>query len=270
MIQIVVRNQSVWCVKSQDEHITTGLTGKVVSFDFGPDWDGYVKTAIFEGSGESIPRLLTEDRTTIPAGCLTEIGSILRVGVYGTDGKMQTPTIYTVIDQIEDGADAYPTSEEDPAPPIWAQLQAMIGDLSKLTTEAKGNLVAAINEAAKTGGSSSGGGSISMQVKDGYIQYSADNGKTWSNLITLAELTGPAGPVGEKGNQGEQGPKGDTGPEGPQGPKGDKGDTGATGPEGPAGPTGPAGPAYELTEADKQEIVEDVLSTLPTWTGGSY
>ena len=151
MIQIVVRNQSVWCVKSQDEHITTGLTGKSVSFDFGPDWDGYVKTAIFEGSGEAIPRLLTDDRTTIPAGCLTEVGGILRVGVYGTDGKVQTPTIYTVIDQIDEGADAYPTAEEDPALPIWSQLQAMIGDLGNLSTEAKNNLVAAINEAAKTG-----------------------------------------------------------------------------------------------------------------------
>ena len=237
MIKIVVRRQSAWCVKSPDEHITTGLTGKMISFDFGPDWDGYVKTAIFEGSGESIPRLLTGDRTTIPAGCLTKIGSILRVGVYGTDGKVQTPTIYTVIDQIDEGADAYPTAEEDPALPIWAQLQAMIGDLGNLTTEAKENLVAAINEAAKTG-SSSGGGSMSMQVKDGYIQYSADEGKTWNKLITLAELTGPAGPVGGKGDQGEQGPQ------------------------------GIPGPAYELTEADKQEIVEDVLAEMPDIPSG--
>ena len=117
MIQIVVRNQSIWCVKSPDEHITTGLTGKTVSFDFGPDWDGYVKTAIFEGSGESIPRLLTGDRTTIPAGCLTEAGGILRVGVYGTDGKVQTPTVYTVIDQIEDWQKRLAADGVDPVSP---------------------------------------------------------------------------------------------------------------------------------------------------------
>lgn len=50
--------------------------------------------------------------------------------------------------------------------------------------------------------------------------------------------------------------------------KGDKGDTGATGPAGPTGATGPAGPAYELTEADKQEIVEDVLAEMPEIPSG--
>lgn len=58
-----------------------------------------------------------------------------------------------------------------------------------------------------------------------------------------------------------------------RGPKGDKGDTGATGPAGPTGATGPAGPegpAYELTDADKQEIVEDVLAEMPeTPSGGT-
>lgn len=43
-----------------------------------------------------------------------------------------------------------------------------------------------------------------------------------------------------------------------------KGDTGAT------GPVGPQGPAYTLTAADKEEIVDDVLAALPTWTGGNY
>ena len=54
---------------------------------------------------------------------------------------------------------------------------------------------------------------------------------------------------------------GATGPRGPQGPKGDKGDKGDNTPG--------KGTDY-WTSADKQEIVQDVLDALPTWTGGSY
>ena len=48
--------------------------------------------------------------------------------------------------------------------------------------------------------------------------------------------------------------------------KGDKGDTGAAGAD---GYTPVKGTDY-WTGADKAEIVDDVLSALPTWTGGSY
>ena len=81
--------------------------------------------------------------------------------------------------------------------------------------------------------------------------------------------------------QGPQGEKGDTGDTGPQGPQGEKGDTGETGPQGPQGEKGDTGPAGAagytpvkgtdyFTEADKAELVDDVLAALPTWEGGSY
>ena len=65
-------------------------------------------------------------------------------------------------------------------------IQSQIGNLADLTTESKGTLVAAINEAARTGG---GAGSMDLRVADGYVQYSADGGSTWQNLIAVAELT---------------------------------------------------------------------------------
>ena len=86
-------------------------------------------------------------------------------------------------------------------------IQTQIGDLSKLTTTAKENLVAAINEAARTGGGS-GGGTIDMRVSGGYIQYSTDGGETWENLIAVSDLKGDKGETGPKG---EQGPKGENG-----------------------------------------------------------
>lgn len=105
-------------------------------------------------------------------------------------------------------------------------IQRQIGDLGDLTTEAKENLVAAINEAARAGG---GAGSMDLRVADGYIQYSTDSGSTWTNLIAVADL------------KGAKGDKGDTGAQGVKGDPGEKGDPGATGPAGPAGVPGKDG-----------------------------
>lgn len=78
-------------------------------------------------------------------------------------------------------------------------IQAQIGDLADLTTEAKDTLVAAINEAARTGG---GAGSMDLRVADGYIQYSKDGGGTWTNLIAVADLKGGTGDPGAPGEDG--------------------------------------------------------------------
>ena len=76
-------------------------------------------------------------------------------------------------------------------------IQRQIGDLADLTTGAKTNLVAAINEAARTGG---GAGSMALRVADGYVQYSTDGGSTWTNLIAMAELKGDPGAPGKDGH----------------------------------------------------------------------
>lgn len=141
---------------------------------------------------------------------------------------------------------------EDPARAWFAAIREQIGNLDELTTEAKDNLVAAINEAAKSGG---GGGSVSMRVHNGYIQYSTDGGASWYDLIATAELQGPKGDPGDDGltpHIGDNGNwyLGDTdtgnpsrGETGPQGPQGETGATGPSGPQGETGPQGPAGPA---------------------------
>lgn len=143
------------------------------------------------------------------------------------------------------------------------RLRAEIGDLADLTTAAKENLVAAINEAARTGG---GAGSMDLRVADGYIQYSTDGGSTWQNLIAVADLKGADGAPGKDGADGKPGAAGADGAKGAdgitphigdngnwyigstdtgkpsRGATGAKGDTGATGPQGETGPAGPAGP----------------------------
>lgn len=83
-------------------------------------------------------------------------------------------------------------------------LQKQIGNLADLTTEAKDTLVAAINEAAASGGA----GSMDLRVADGYVQYSTDGGSTWENLIAVAELKGADGAPGTAGPAGAPGKDG--------------------------------------------------------------
>lgn len=75
--------------------------------------------------------------------------------------------------------------------------------------------------------------------------------------------------LAQKGEVGPQGSQGPTGATGPRGATGSTGPTGATGPQGPAGTTPSRGVDY-WTNADKNAVVQDVLNSLPTWTGGSF
>ena len=134
-----------------------------------------------------------------------EVGSLELIYYVGdTIAKSQTWETIVVASKSADGMTEPP---EDPARAWFDAIKRQIGDLSKLTTKDKENLVAAINEAARTG---SGGGSVEMRVDSGYIQYSAD-GVTWKNLIAVADLEGKPGRDGEPGAPGKDGEPGKDG-----------------------------------------------------------
>ena len=76
----------------------------------------------------------------------------------------------------------------------YRKLADEIGDLAKLTTAAKENLVVAINEAATKGTAS-----VYMRIAEGYIEYSGD-GVTWEKLIAVDALKGPKGDKGDPGS----------------------------------------------------------------------
>lgn len=151
---------------------------------------------------------------------------------------------------------------EDPARAWFAAIREQIGNLDELTTKAKDNLVAAINEAARSGG---GGGSVSMRVDNGYIQYSADGGASWENLIATADLQGPKGADGTDGITPHIGDNGnwylsdtDTGKpsRGATGAQGSQGETGPRGPAGPAGADGKDGAGMDITGATVGQIAK--------------
>lgn len=187
--------------------------------------------------------------------------------------------------------------EEGNTNPVMATaVWKLIGNLSDLTTTAKNNLVAAINEAAKTG--SGGAGAIDLRTADGYIQYSNDGGAT----ITITDKTGTTtaeikngkdgapGKAGTNGKDGAPGADGTTftpsvsaagdlswtndggkanpapvnlkGPQGETGPTGPQGETGPQGPTGATGPQGAPGKDYTLTAADKTEIAAEAAAAV--------
>lgn len=177
-------------------------------------------------------------------------------------------------------------------------IQRQIGDLAGLTTEQKENLVAAINEAARTGG---GAGSMDLRVADGYIQYSNDGGGTWTNLIAVVDLKGADGAKGDKGDTGapgEQGPQGEPGVKGAdgitptigengdwyigdtdtgkpsRGEKGEKGEPGSDGAPGSPGAPGAAGqnghsPVVTATKSGKTTTISVDGTAIATVADGA-
>ena len=191
------------CARAQRlEPLTSGMVGAKVAFELSPDFDGLTVTAVFTNGAVTKDVLNPGDECFIPPEVLETAGKTVKVGIYAVRGsELVIPTVYAPIGVVLPGADPSGDTSTSATLPVWAQIEAMIGSLDDLSTEAKNNLVAAINEAAQSGG---GGvsASISMRVDGEYIQYSTDNGNTWVNLIAKADLKGDKGDKGDTGASG--------------------------------------------------------------------
>lgn len=120
----------------------------------GRNWDGYVKTAYFINGTSKFALVLADDRITADMGLNLTAGE-WEVKLSGVKGGSRITTTTEHIFVREFG------STDGTLPDVTAtqaeQILAKIGDLASLTAEDKTNLVAAINEAAKSGGGSGGG-----------------------------------------------------------------------------------------------------------------
>lgn len=123
-----------------------------------------------------------------------------------------------------------------------------------------------------------GSTSIAMRVEGGYVQYTVD-GKTWSNLIAVADLKGAKGDPGKDGANGITPTIGDNGNWYIGSTDTGNPSRGATGPQGPAGAPGKDGADMGITGAKVGQIAKIAAvdaSGVPTaWipvdmpTGGS-
>lgn len=117
-----------------------------VCFVFDDTWAGLKKIALFKAGDVSIETPLDEnDMCQIPWEVLKKHGVDLLIGAVGVDqGVKVLPTIWVNAGMIQIGVGN--TNPSIPSPSLYQQLLSMIGDLKNLSTDAKDNLVAAINE----------------------------------------------------------------------------------------------------------------------------
>lgn len=178
------------------------------------EWEGLTIRCFWHLPGVADPAssLVQNGAVDVPASVTAHPGNGC-ITFEGSDG-VKTVTSADLRYRVGSNSGTEDGTMPEPGTPAWEQLvsetavalealQKQIGNLDDLTTEAKETLVAAINEAARTG--SGVAGSITMRTDGGYIQYSTDNGSTWENLIALDELKGKPGQNGADGASGADG-----------------------------------------------------------------
>ena len=149
-----VRVSGCRCETVRLEPIPRGIVGAVVAVEYtDPAWNSLRKTVVFRGAATK-DVLDAGNEIVIPAEVVSKAGGSLYMGVYGVDAEnhVTIPTIWTELGVIQGAAAPSGDASTAPSLPVWAQIQAMVGDLGTLDTEAKSNLVAAINEALTKGG----------------------------------------------------------------------------------------------------------------------
>ena len=129
------------------EPLTSGMVGQPIHFEYSHDFDGLAITAVFTDGKNTVNVVNPGNECVIPHEVLTTVGAIVKVGIYAVRGdELVIPTIYAHIGVVLKGADPSGDVSSDPTLPVWAQMQGIIGDLNALDTQAKENLVLAINE----------------------------------------------------------------------------------------------------------------------------
>lgn len=149
MIKVIYNKTCGRCVQS--EPLTSGMVGQPIHFEYSHDFDGLSVTAVFTDGKNTVDVVNPGNECIIPHEVLTTVGAMVKVGIYAVRGdELVIPTIYAHIGVVLKGADPSGGISEDPTSPVWAQTQAMIGNLNALDTQAKDNLVLAINEVKHT------------------------------------------------------------------------------------------------------------------------
>lgn len=273
-----------------DGLLTSGMVGIPVTISYDSAWDGLKKTLVCRGGSIARTILNVDGMATVPHECMIA-NATLQIGVEGrnADGTLVIPTVLARCGLICSGANADADPSTDPTLPVWAQIQSMIGNLDELDTDAKDNLVAAVNAAMKKGGGTVDPEAVQKIVdaylaenppasgadgKDGVTPTIGDNGNWYlGDTDTGKPSRGEVGPQGPKGDAGETGPQGETGSQGPAGP------TGADGAQGPAGTDGKSAYQYAQdggytgTETEfAAKLAQEIPSALPnpnalTFTG---
>ena len=258
MILATIRVHGVCAKTVSVTTIPRGIIGAKVQFEYAdPMWDGLTKTVVFRAGDVTKDVLNAGDLVDIPPEVVSEVGIILKVGIYGEG----IPTLWADLGRVRDAADPSGDESTDPSLPVWAQLQNQIDDLKQ--GEIPGG-----NSPGSTPGNTASHVVQDTPPEDTSVLWvdptdNSDDGfqKAVNTALAQAKASGEF-----KGDPGAQGPQGETGPRGEKGETGEQGPKGETGATGPQGPKGEPGDDYVLTDADKEEIAGMV--EVPEGSGG--
>ena len=144
--------------------IPAGIIGGTVRFVYeDPVWDGLRKNAVFVGA-KTVVAINVEDEAQIPPEAVAIPGTLLKVGIYGTDTdkNLAIPTLYANLGQISLAADPSADASVEESLPVWAQLMERIERLEQGSGGSDGIIVGGDGSATTL----SGGFTID---EDGYI-----------------------------------------------------------------------------------------------------
>ena len=206
MIKVIYNKVCGRCVQS--EPLTSGMVGQPIHFEYSHDFDGLAVTAVFTDGKNTVDVVNPGNECVIPHEVLTTVGAIVKVGIYAVKGdELVIPTIYAHIGVVLKGADPSGDVSIDPTLPIWAQTQALIGNLSQIETETKDSLVAAINEVKQTADSKQdkliAGENITIAADGKTISATGGGGAslTDDDIIDALYETGIINPVTDSGGK---------------------------------------------------------------------
>ena len=200
MIIAEVKVATTTCTTTPLVPIPRGIVGAVVSIEYtDPAWDGLQKPVVFR-SAVTKDVLAAGNEAVVPAEVVSRAGVNLYMGVYGVgaDGRMVIPTIWTELGLVHGAAAPSGDTSADPSLPVWAQIQAMIGNLDNLDTAAKSNLVAAVNEALTKGGGEVDPAAVQKIVEDYLKANPPQAGADGKDGANGKDGTTPT--IGENGN----------------------------------------------------------------------
>ncbi len=208
IIEFSVQNQKI--VWPRDKYVIEGSVGHVsVKCSFDMDWDGLSKRVVFTNGDVSKAVLITNNEAIlIPHEVLVKgklFISIVGLSESGekklTTRKMVLPVV--VLEAGEQGGD----DPEVYTPKLWEQVLAVLGDITTLETNAKNDLVSAINELAN--GEDIGGSGTDGQDGVGIESISFKEMVSSGNVYTVSltdgstyEIIAPKGVDGKNGADG--------------------------------------------------------------------
>lgn len=127
--------------------IPKGIIGATIEIQYSREWAGLNKTVVFRGR-KTLDVLNAGNTVTVPQEVVATVHQRLLVGIYGTDNanNLAIPTLWADLGVIRDATDPSGDVSADPSLPVWAQLEARIGNMDRLSTAAKSSIVEAVNE----------------------------------------------------------------------------------------------------------------------------